>query len=226
VGRRRLGRGFYQPDPLEVAPLLLGKVVVRADGRSGRILEVEAYRGGDDPASHAYRGPSKRTTTMWGPPGHLYVYFTYGMHWCANVVCGPAGSAGAVLLRALEPLTGLADMRAARWPGVSPDARHRDRDLCRGPARLCQALGIDGGFDGVDLVRAPGPLWLVDDGVAPPAAPAVTTRIGLSVGTESLWRWAYPDHPGVSPWWRPPGPISLPGATSPRGKSAIMGTRP
>jgi DNA-3-methyladenine glycosylase len=195
-----LGRAFYRPDPVTLAPQLLGKLLVRPDGRVGRIIEVEAYRGRDDPASHAYRGRSSRTAAMWGPPGHLYVYFTYGMHWCANVVCGPTGEAGAVLLRALEPVAGLETMRAARWPVSAPGVHHVDGDLCRGPARLCKAMGIDGGFDGADLVGGGRRLWLADDGVPPPDPPAVTTRVGVSVGREAEWRFAYPQHPGVSRW--------------------------
>lgn len=187
---------------MALAPRLLGKLVVRADGRAGRILEVEAYRGTDDPASHAYRGPTPRTATMWGPPGHLYVYFTYGMHFCANVVCGPPGQAAAVLLRALEPVAGVGAMRAARRGGRATEPP--DRDLCRGPARLCQALGIARALDGADLVSGDA-VWLADDGTPPPAHPTVTTRVGIRVATEAPWRWAWPDHPGVSAW-RPAAP--------------------
>jgi DNA-3-methyladenine glycosylase len=130
---------------------------------------------------------------MFGPPGHLYVYFTYGMHWCANVVSGPACSGYAVLLRAGLPLGGIEAMRAAR-----PAAR-RDRDLASGPARLCQALGIVGRHDGVDLVDPqPGAPWLGDDGTAPPAEPAVSTRIGLTKGAEHRWRWYVAGDPNVS----------------------------
>jgi DNA-3-methyladenine glycosylase len=168
-----------------VAPDLLGKVLVRGD-RSARIVEVEAYCGPEDPGSHTYRGLTRRNATMFGPPGRLYVYFTYGMHWCANAVCGREGEGVAVLLRAAEPLTGVDEMRALR-----PAAR-RERDLLRGPARLCQAFGVDGSFDGADLVTADRGISIVDDGVPPPDVPAVSTRIGLSVGAELPWRWCSP----------------------------------
>ncbi len=128
---------------------------------------------------------------MFGPPGRLYVYFSYGMHWCANAVCGEAGEGAAVLLRAASPLRGIEQMKARR-----PGAR-RDRDLCSGPAKLCQALAIDGGFDGVDLCGA-GPVTLVDDGTAPPRRPRRTRRVGLSVARERQWRWYVRDDENVS----------------------------
>src|SRR5690606_26218773 len=137
---------------------------------SARIVEVEAYCGPEDAGSHTYRGRTARNATMFGPPGGLYVYFTYGMHWCANAVCGDEGEGVAVLLRAAEPLTGLDTMRERR-----PKAR-TDRDLCRGPARLCQAFGIDGTHDGIDLPTASGGITIVDDGTPPPEEPSVTTR--------------------------------------------------
>ena len=175
-----------------MAPDLLGKVLVTADGRSGRIVEVEAYRGEGDPASHAFRGETPRVRTMFGPAGHLYVYFTYGMHWCANVVCGDPGEGTAVLLRALEPLGGLEAMRAARGPTA-----RRDRDLCDGPAKLAQALGIDRALDGADLV-AGDEVWLVDDGTTPPAEPLQTARVGISVAQDHPWRWLVPNSPFTS----------------------------
>jgi DNA-3-methyladenine glycosylase len=197
---RALPRAFYDLDPLELAPLLLNKVLVHDDpdaGRLGaRLVEVEAYHGAADPGSHAFRGMTPRTATMFGPPGHLYVYFTYGMHWCANVVAGhPPGDAGAVLLRAAVPLEGLDAMRARRLRARS------DRELCAGPARLTQAFGITGAADGTDLTR--GPLRLVDDGTPPPVEPFVSTRIGLSPGRgdESPWRFCVPGEPHIS---RPP----------------------
>ena len=177
-----LRRPFYERSSLEVAPELLHKVLV-CGRRAVRIVEVEAYQGGDDPASHAYRGMTARNATMFGPPGRLYVYFTYGMHWCANVVCGPVGEATAVLLRAGAPLRGVAAMRAAR-----PAARS-DRELCSGPAKLCQALGIDGSLDGANLLSGERGVRIVDDGVAPPDRAARSGRIGLSVGREQQWRW-------------------------------------
>ncbi len=189
--REALPRSFYAGDPRDVAVRLLNKLLVH-DEVAGRIVEAEAYLGSIDPGSHAYRGPTRRTTTMFGPPGHLYVYFTYGMHWCANVVCGAEGEAGAVLLRALAPVSGLEVIRSRR-----PKAR-RDRDLCSGPARLAQALGLDGTYDGADLVA--GPVVITDDGVPPPADPGVSVRIGLSPGKgeEHPWRWYVRGDPNVS----------------------------
>jgi len=181
--RKRLPRSFYRRDPRVVAPELLGKVLVQG-GLSARIVEVEAYCGAEDPGSHAYRGMTKRNATMFGPAGGLYVYFTYGMHWCANAVCGEEGEGVAVLLRAAEPLTGIEEMRSRR-----PAAR-RDRDLCRGPARLCQAFGLDGSFDGANLPTADRGVTIVDDGTPPPVAPTIGPRIGLSAGTDLPWRWS------------------------------------
>ncbi|MBK5223411.1 MAG: DNA-3-methyladenine glycosylase [Acidimicrobiia bacterium] len=188
---RLVQRSWLARPSTEVAPELLGKVL-QVGERSGRIVEVEAYAGEVDPGSHAYRGRTLRTATMFGPAGHLYVYFTYGMHWCANVVCGDDGTASAVLLRALSPLSGLAEMRTAR-----PAAR-ADRDLCSGPAKLCQALGIDGPFDGTDVVASGGAVQLIDDGWTPDGEPVVTTRIGLTHGADLPWRWFVADDRNVS----------------------------
>ena len=184
MSRRRLSRDFYARGALEVAPDLLNKVLVAPDGRAGRIVEVEAYRGADDPGSHGFRGPTKRNATMFGPPGHLYVYFTYGMHWCANVVVETEGVAAAVLLRALTPLEGLDAMYAARGP-----AARTERDLCSGPAKLTQALGIDGTLDGANLVTGDLGVTILDDGQLPPRVPVVTTRIGLTNGADLPWRY-------------------------------------
>lgn len=129
---------------------------------------------------------------MFGPPGHLYVYFTYGMHFCANAVCGADGVSSAVLLRALAPVAGLEEMRVARGPTA-----RRDRDLCSGPAKLCQAFGIDRALDGADLVDG-GEVVVLDDGMPPPVAPVRSRRIGISVGVEHEWRWHVAGDPNVS----------------------------
>jgi len=186
-------RSFYGRDPREVAPDLLNKVLVRGE-RAARLVEVEAYLGSEDPGAHSYRGMTRRNATMFGPAGHLYVYFTYGMHWCANAVCGDEGVGVAVLLRAGAPLSGLDLMRAAR-----PAAR-QDRDLCRGPARLCQAFAIDRAHDGADLVDGDAGILILDDGVPPPPGPVTTTRVGLSAGAQHPWRWYVEDDPNVSKW--------------------------
>lgn len=191
-------RSFFARDGREVAPDLLHLVLVNGD-RSGRIVEVEAYAGEQDPGSHGYRGRTPRTATMFGPPGHLYVYFTYGMHWCANVVCGPDGTCSAVLIRALAPLTGLDAMRAARGP-----AARRDVDLCSGPAKTCQALGLEGSHDGADLCSGDGPR-VVDDGTGPPVEVGRSTRIGLTAGADRPWRWFVEGDPNVSHLTRPAG---------------------
>ena len=187
---RLLAKEFFRRDPREVAPELLNKLLVASDGRRGRIVEVEAYCGAEDPAAHTYRGKTARNASMFGPGGHLYVYFTYGMHWCANVVCGEEVVGVWVLLRALETVAGLELMRAAR-----PKAK-TESDLCRGPGRLAQALGITGDDDGDDLRR--GRIRVLDDGVAPPRAPHAGPRIGISSAVHEPWRWHVPGNRFVS----------------------------
>jgi DNA-3-methyladenine glycosylase len=186
-----LPRDWYRRDSRVVGPELLGKVLVHG-ARAGRIVEVEAYAGHEDPGSHAFRGPTPRNATMFGPPGHLYVYLSYGMHFCGNVVCDEDGVGTAVLLRALAPLTGVEEMWAAR-----PRARV-ERDLCSGPGKLCQALGIDRTFDGADLVTGDRGVLVCDDGTPPPSPVGVSTRIGLSAGVDAPWRWYWPGDPNVS----------------------------
>jgi DNA-3-methyladenine glycosylase len=169
----------------------LNKVLVAGPVRA-RLIEVEAYTGGDDPGSHAYRGRTPRNATMFGRPGHLYVYFSYGMHWCANAVCGPGEIPHAVLLRAAAPLAGLDIMRERRVKA------RRATDYARGPGSLGQAFGFDRSFDGIDLTR--GPVRIVDDGTPPPDHPIVTNRVGLAPGRgdDLPYRFHVPDDPHVS----------------------------
>ena len=190
--RKRLPRSFYSRDPRVVAPELLNKILLRDDGRAGRIVEVEAYAGAEDPAAHTYRGKTARNATMFGPGGHLYVYFTYGMHWCANAVCGKAGEGVGVLLRAMEPLDGLDLMLEAR------NHPARVRDIASGPGRLAQAMGIDRSFDGADLVRSDCGISIVSDGMPPPEHPIAGPRIGIRHAVEHPWRWHVPEHEHVS----------------------------
>jgi DNA-3-methyladenine glycosylase len=196
VGGCALSRSFYARDSRELAPELLNKVLVRRlPGEpvvAARLVEVEAYCGAEDPGSHAYRGQTPRNATMFGTAGHLYVYFTYGMHWCANVVAGERGVASAVLLRAAAPIEGLDVMWTRRLRAKRP------RDLLSGPAKLCEAFGITGALDGANLLR--GEVRILDDGTSPPAAPLVTTRIGLTPGRgdDHLWRFCVPGDPNLS----------------------------
>jgi DNA-3-methyladenine glycosylase len=199
---RTLPRSFYARDSRELAPDLLNKLLVYDHPDfprvAVRLVEVEAYAGDADPGSHAYRGETPRNRVMFGPPGYLYVYFTYGMHWCSNVVCGENGWASAVLLRGGAPVEGIEVMRARRH------AARRDRDLSSGPARLTQSLAITGAQNGADLVR--GSIRVLDDGVLPPRRPGRSTRVGLKrgEGDDFRWRWFVKDDPNVSPG-RPSG---------------------
>ncbi len=191
-------------DSLAVAPLLLGAHLSVRDGEGTvtvRLTEVEAYDGANDPGSHAYRGLTPRTEVMFGPPGRLYVYFTYGMHWCANVVCGQDGRASAVLLRGGEVVEGVELARSRR-----PAAR-RDADLARGPARMAQALGLSGEDNGLVLERG-GRAELVA-----PEHPAAEVETGPRVGVAGAggdgavfpWRFWLPGEPTVSVY-RPAAP--------------------
>ncbi len=197
-----LGADFYDRPVTEVAPELLNKLLVVATGEfptlAGRIVEVEAYGGEEDPASHAHRGPTRRNLSMFGPPGTLYVYFTYGMHWCANAVCGPEGVGAAVLIRALAPPGGFWGPAEAEVLGQRRPRASRTVDLTNGPAKLCQAFGIDAAGDGLDLTRSDSPVYIGADGTPPPVDPVVTTRVGIRAGTDLPWRWHVATDPHVS----------------------------
>jgi len=185
---RALDRDFFARDSVVVAPELLG-CIVTANGVSVRLTEVEAYRE-DDPASHSFRGPTARTKVMFGPAGFLYVYFTYGMHFCANLVCGADGAGAAVLLRAGEVVEGAPLAQGRRGENVA------ERDLARGPARLAQAMGWDRGDDGRDMVGA----------VSPGAAAAVLAgpRTGITNAADVPWRFWIAGDRYVSPYKRHP----------------------
>ena len=186
--RRPLPARFFARMPDVVAPDLLGKLIVHADGRVARLVEVEAYAQ-DDPAAHTFRGETARNRSMFGPPGHLYVYFSYGMHWCANLVCGAKGYGAGVLMRAAEPLEGIDAMQAAR-------GRHAPRDLCSGPGKLAQAFGIDRALDGSPVTGA-GVITVMDDGHVP-ADVVACARVGLSKNAESPLRFLVAGNPHVS----------------------------
>jgi len=186
--------GLLERPSVEVAPLLLGAVLTRGSV-SVRLTEVEAYLGEKDPGSHAFRGPTPRTRTMFGPAGHIYAYFSYGMHVCANVVCSTEGEASAVLLRAGEITAGLDEARGRR-PTSKTDA-----DLARGPARLTKALGIVLGDDGADLSRAPFDLELPTRRVEFSTGPR-TGVSGPGGGADYPWRFWVPGEASVSPYRR------------------------
>jgi DNA-3-methyladenine glycosylase len=171
-----IGRDFFARSVHEVAPDLVGAKLL-VDGVGGRIVEVEAYDH-EDPAAHGYRGRTERNASMFGPPGHAYVYRSYGIHWCLNLVCEGEGVASAVLLRALEPTDGLDEMRERR--GLD-----EPRLLCAGPGRLCQALGVTREHDGWPLDRAPFALEARAGDVAVVAGP----RIGITRAADKQWRY-------------------------------------
>lgn len=189
-------RDFFESPSVEVAPLLLGAVLSHRtdDGLVAlRITEVEAYLGELDPGSHAFRGQGKKNAVMFGEPGHLYTYFSYGMHVCANVVCSPAGTASAVLLRAGEVVDGFELARSRRTTS------RKDADLASGPARLCVAMGITLADGGLDLADGPMALRLPDQ----PSPFATGPRTGVSGdggGLDYPWRFWIPGEPSVSPY--------------------------
>lgn len=184
-------------DVLDVAPRLLG-TVLEADTPDGpvavRVVEVEAYRGADDPAAHSYRGRTPRNAVMFGPAGHLYVYFVYGMHFCANVSCLPDGEAGAVLLRAGEVVSDLGVARVRR-----PTAR-RDDELARGPARLASLLGLGREHNGVDVTDPASPVRLGVGERVPDARISAGPRVGVAAAAELQWRFWDSASRAVSPY--------------------------
>jgi DNA-3-methyladenine glycosylase len=203
-----LDRAELAVDPLDAARVLLGCELVAdtADGEVRvRLVEVEAYRGEDDPGSHCYRGRTARNAVMWGPAGHLYVYFVYGMHFCANVVALDDGRPGAVLLRAGEVLSdpGIAHVRR-------PTARGRDAELGRGPARLCTLLGIGREQNGVDVLEPASPVRLEPGERVPDAAVRAGPRVGVAAGQQRPWRLWVAGSRAVTPYKagrvRPAGP--------------------
>ena len=188
--RSPLPREFYDRDPRRVSRELLGKVLVRREGRrvrTARIVEVEAYLGVDDPAAHSFAGRTPRNAVLFGPPGYAYVYFIYGNHYCLNVSCLPDGVAGGVLFRALEPLAGIDEMARAR--GVGIDSTRDLRKLTSGPGRLAEAFGITRERDnGKDLTSARSDLFIADDGYRVRRI-LTTPRIGITKAAERPLRY-------------------------------------
>jgi DNA-3-methyladenine glycosylase len=196
---RPLPRAFFARNPRRVARELLGKVLVRDDGKlrlAARIVEVEAYLGENDPASHSAAGNTARTAVLFGPPGYAYVYFIYGNHYCLNVSCEPEGKAGGVLFRGLEPLAGIEEMARARDIEL-----HGPRDLPRltsGPGRLAEAFGITRARDnGCDLTSPESGLWIGDDGFHAGKI-EITPRIGISKAADRRLRYILAGNPFVS----------------------------
>jgi DNA-3-methyladenine glycosylase len=188
-----LRRAFFNRDPRVVARELLGKLIVRRDGRkqlAGRIVEVEAYLGAGDLAAHAAAGHTARNAVLWGPPGHAYVYFIYGVHYCLNISCLPAGDAGCVLIRALEPVSGIREIAEARGMADLDLTAPRDlRKLASGPGKLCEALGITRPRDnGKDMLSSTSDLQVMSDGFRLEEV-AVTPRIGITKATEMPLRY-------------------------------------
>ncbi len=190
---RPLSRSFYERDTLLVARALLGKTLIRQAGDvvvSGKIVETEAYRGHDDPASHAFRGRTARNSIMFDHGGLAYVYFIYGRNWCLNVTTESIGTPAAVLIRAIEPLSGLSFMIQQRGP--------KDRRmLTNGPGKLANALDITGTLNGVDLTRV-GPLYILDSVMDAPGQIVSGPRIGVNVGRHLPWRFYLQANPFVS----------------------------
>jgi DNA-3-methyladenine glycosylase len=197
-----LRRGFFNRDPRTVARELLGTLIVRREGRkqlAGRIVETEAYLGAGDLAAHAAAGNTARNSVLWGPPGHAYVYFIYGVHYCLNISCLPAGEAGCILIRALEPVNGIAEMAEAR--GLSDldlESTRELRKLASGPGKLCEALGITRPRDNdKDMVSSDSDLQVASDGFRVQEV-AVTQRVGITKSAELPLRYVIAGNAFVS----------------------------
>jgi len=197
-----LSRDFFNRDPVTVGRELLGKLLVRREGKkllAGRIVENEAYLGKGDPAAHAYAGRTARNAVLFGAPGHAYVYFIYGNHHCLNVSCMPEGIAGCVLLRAMEPAVGIDDMAEARGLDLPPSPGDAQlRLIASGPGRMAEALGITRMRDnGKDLTSRASDLWFADDGYRPERV-AATRRVGITKATEQPLRFVVAGNAFVS----------------------------
>ena len=197
-----LRRAFFNRDPRIVSRELLGKLIVRREGRkqlAGRIVEVEAYLGAGDLAAHAAAGHTARNAVLWGPPGHAYVYFIYGVHYCLNISCLPAGDAGCILIRALEPVGGIREMAEARGLADLDLTTTRElRKVASGPGKLCEALGITRPRDNdKDMLSPKSDLQVMSDGFRVDEV-AVTPRIGITKAVELPLRYVIAGNDFVS----------------------------
>jgi DNA-3-methyladenine glycosylase len=195
---KKLPKNFYQKDPVKLAPKLLGKIMVRKLGSkylTGKIVEVEAYRGKDDQAAHTYSGKTKRNEVMFREGGYLYVYFTYGMHFCSNIVCDKKDEGAAVLIRAIEPIEEIETMAFNRY-GKNIISEKEKINLTNGPAKLCEALKIKREENGLDLTKEQ--IFLIEGEKIPKQEIVATKRIGIKKSVELPWRFYIKDNPYVS----------------------------
>ncbi len=195
---KKLNRTFYKRDVLTVAPELLGKILVKSDGTeilAGRIVEVEAYDGNIDEAAHTFRGKTTRNEVMFKPGGYFYVYFTYGAHFCCNIVTGNEGHGTAVLIRGVEPVAGIGQMALNRFGRNLVNEKEKYK-LTSGPGKVCQAFGISREYYGEDLIK--GRIYLLNQRKIPGEQVVRTTRIGIKKSAELNWRFYIKDNPFVS----------------------------
>lgn len=195
---KKLPRQFYLEDPVKLAPKILGKIINRKVGNnyfSGKIVEVEAYHGKDDPAAHSYNGKTKRTEVMFFEGGYLYVYFTYGMHYCANIVCGKLHEGAAILIRAVEPLNYIEQLGFNRFDKSELTEKDK-RNLTNGPAKFCKAFGITKYENGTDLTK--DSIFLSEGATIKKSDIVHTTRIGITKAKELPWRFYIKNNPHIS----------------------------